>query len=52
MTGMWYSSAFAFIVTGFVTQFYQIELYRLDTPIYKSGCWSWAPGDVDGISAS
>ena len=43
-----YSSAFAFIVTGFVTQSYSLELYRLDVPIYESGCWSWVPGAVDG----
>jgi hypothetical protein len=48
VNGMWYSSAFAFIVTAFVTQFYELELYRLDVPIYKSGCWSWAAGAVDG----
>lgn len=52
VNGMWYSSAFAFIVTGFVTQFYSLELYRLDVPIYESGCWSWVPGAVDGDTAA
>jgi len=54
VNGMWYStysSAFAFIVTGFVNQFYSLELYRLDALIYKSGCWSWAPGAVDSSVA-
>ncbi|KAL3428160.1 hypothetical protein PVAG01_01669 [Phlyctema vagabunda] len=43
VNGMWYSNAFAFIVTAFVTQFYELELYRLDVPLYESGCWSWVP---------
>ena len=38
VNGMWYSSAFEFIVTGFATQFHSLELYRLDVPIYESGC--------------
>jgi hypothetical protein len=46
VNGMWYSNAFAFIVTAFATQFYSLELYRLDVPLYKSGCWSWAPGAI------
>jgi hypothetical protein len=52
VNGIWYSSAFAFIITGFVTQSYELELYRLDVPIYESGCWSWAPGAVDGNAAA
>lgn len=42
VNGLWYSSAFTFGVTAFVTQFYELELYRLDVPIYESGCWTWA----------
>ncbi|KAH8591208.1 hypothetical protein B0O99DRAFT_663765 [Bisporella sp. PMI_857] len=50
VNGLWFSSAFAFIVDAFVTQFYTVELYRLDVPIYESGCWSWAPGAINGSS--
>ncbi|KAF2707256.1 hypothetical protein K504DRAFT_458697 [Pleomassaria siparia CBS 279.74] len=49
--GMWYSSAFAFTVNAFVTQFYSLELYRVDIPIYKSGCWNWVSEIMSGISA-
>ncbi|KAL5315328.1 hypothetical protein ACEPPN_016195 [Leptodophora sp. 'Broadleaf-Isolate-01'] len=50
VNGVWFSSAFDFIVTAFVTQFYEIEVYRLDVPIYKSGCWTWAPDVIDGTA--
>ncbi|KAH7381060.1 hypothetical protein BKA64DRAFT_685577 [Cadophora sp. MPI-SDFR-AT-0126] len=50
VNGLWFSNAFDFIVTAFVTQFYEIEVYRLDVPIYKSGCWTWAPDVIAGTA--
>ena len=50
VNGVWFSNAFDFIVTAFVTQFYEIEVYRLDVPIYKSGCWTWAPDVIAGTA--
>ncbi|KAK0117527.1 hypothetical protein ONS95_011867 [Cadophora gregata] len=50
VNGIWFSNAFDFIVTAFVTQFYDIEVFRLDVPIYKSGCWTWAPDVINGTA--
>ncbi|KAH7323501.1 hypothetical protein BKA65DRAFT_567242 [Rhexocercosporidium sp. MPI-PUGE-AT-0058] len=50
VNGVWFSSAFNFIVTAFVTQFYDVEVFRLDIPIYKSECWTWAPDVIDGTA--
>lgn len=47
LNGMWYSSAFVFIVSALVTQYYSLELYRLDVPLYESGCWTWTPEAID-----
>lgn len=48
--GMWHSSAFAFLVTAFVTHLYALEMFRYHAPIYESGCWSWAPEVIEGSS--
>ena len=37
---LWYTSEFVFSVTGFVTQFYSVELYEVEVPIYESECWN------------
>ena len=35
-------------VSAFVTQFYELEVYRLEVPVFESGCWCWVAGAVEG----
>ncbi|KAL2063139.1 hypothetical protein VTL71DRAFT_6211 [Oculimacula yallundae] len=50
INGFFFSSTFNFVVTAFVTQFYDVEVFRFDAPVFDSGCWTWAPDVIAGTA--
>ncbi|KKK19006.1 hypothetical protein ARAM_001471 [Aspergillus rambellii] len=36
--GYWFTSDFVFNATAFVTEFYSVDLYSMDAPIYSTSC--------------